>query len=200
MNTRWLIPIVAGTLGVLLTVGIDTAAAQGRGRRGPPPTAGRPPAIGKPADVGRPPIVRGPEEGEPQGRGTRGGEAHRQHPRQGPQDERSFEALRRNPRLAERVGGLLPPGTDLEQAAAGFRNLGQFIAAAHVAHNLGLPFEQVKAKMVGEGLSLGETIRALRPDVDADREAGRALAAARETVRATSRSRRPGESAQSGGV
>ncbi len=39
--------------------------------------------------------------------------------------------------------------------------------------------------MVGEGLSLGQAIHALRPDADAKREAERAAQAARETMRST---------------
>jgi hypothetical protein len=35
------------------------------------------------------------------------------------------------------------------QAAYGFRNLGQFVAATNVAENLGLPFEQLKLQMTG---------------------------------------------------
>jgi hypothetical protein len=179
--------VLAGAAAVLVLLSGDAALAQGRGvRRGPPPTAGRPPVAGKPADVGRPPAEPRPEETGAQRRGRGAGPARerRGHP-SGPRDERSLEALQRNPRLAERVRDLLPPGTDLQAAAAGFRNLGQFLAAVHVAHNLGLPFDQVKAKVVGEGLSLGEAIHLLKGDVDAKHEAERAERAAREMMRST---------------
>lgn len=181
---------LATGIGCSLYLAGDTAAAQGRGvRRGPPPTAGRPPVAGKPADAGPPPVAGRPHDVGDQRRGRGPGRegAGRPEARTEPRDERSFEVLRRNPRLADRVRGLLPPGTDLEAAQSGFRNLGQFIAAVHAANNLGLPFDQIKAKMVSEGLSLGRAIRALKPEVDADAEARRAQAAARETMRGARR-------------
>jgi hypothetical protein len=35
------------------------------------------------------------------------------------------------------------------QAAYGFKNLGQFVAATNVSRNLGIPFEQLKLQMTG---------------------------------------------------
>ena len=62
----------------------------------------------------------------------------------------------------------MPPGTDLQAAASGFKNLGQFVAAVHVSHNLGIPFDQLKAKMQGPPTeSLGKAIHELKPDADA---------------------------------
>src|SRR5262249_26972557 len=84
--------------------------------------------------------------------------------------------------LANRVQSLLPAGMTLETAEAGFRNHGQFLAALHVSHNLGISFADLKAKMTGPNPeSLGRAIQDLRPklsksmvksDVDrAEREA-----------------------------
>src|SRR5262249_49862424 len=53
-----------------------------------------------------------------------------------------------NTKLASKLQGLLPPGTNLQTASSGFKNLGQFVAAVHVSHNLGIPFDQLKAKML----------------------------------------------------
>ena len=89
------------------------------------------------------------------------------------------ELLQQNTKLSENLGKLLPAGTDLQSAAAGFRNLGEFVAAVHVSHNLGVPFADLKADMMA-GDSLGEAIRRLRPDADSQVEARRAHAQARE--------------------
>lgn len=89
------------------------------------------------------------------------------------------ELLQQNTRLSENLGKLLPAGTDLQTAAAGFRNLGEFVSAVHVSHNLGIPFADLKADMMA-GDSLGEAIRKLRPDADSQVEARRAEGQARE--------------------
>lgn len=83
------------------------------------------------------------------------------------------ELVAHNPQLAARLQTLLP-GTDLQAASAGFSNLGEFVAAVHVSNNLGIPFDQVKAKMVGEGMNLGNAIQALRPNANAEAATGRA--------------------------
>ena len=59
---------------------------------------------------------------------------------------------------------MLPSGMTMSQAAAGFKNEGQFIAALHVSQNLGIPFSEMKAKMTGsEHMSLGEAIKSSKP-------------------------------------
>ena len=76
--------------------------------------------------------------------------------------------LARNTQLASKLQALLPPGTDLQAAAAGFKNLGQFVAAVHVSKDLGIPFDQLKAAMTGSSpLSLGKAIQKLDPSADA---------------------------------
>jgi hypothetical protein len=69
----------------------------------------------------------------------------------------------KNPKLQAKLLAMLPPGTTLTEAAAGFRNQGQFVAAVHVSNNLGLPFSQLKTRMVDDGLSLGQAIQAVKP-------------------------------------
>jgi hypothetical protein len=64
-------------------------------------------------------------------------------------------------------------GTDLVGASQGFKNLGQFVAAAHVAdHNPNFTFDELRAKMLdGDGMTLGAAIHALDPSADAAMEA-----------------------------
>ena len=53
--------------------------------------------------------------------------------------------------------GLLAAGTDLKTACAGFKNLGQCIAAVHVSHNLKIPFACLSADMTGTAPATGTT-------------------------------------------
>ena len=81
------------------------------------------------------------------------------------------DQLARNTNLTNRLHGLFPAGTDLQKASAGFKNLGQFVAAAHVSHNLDIPFDSLKARMTGtDAMSLGQAIHELKPAADAKRE------------------------------
>ncbi|HXE05094.1 MAG TPA: hypothetical protein VN579_03835, partial [Bryobacteraceae bacterium] len=76
-------------------------------------------------------------------------------------------SITNNAALSSRVQTLLPSGESISSAAAGFENQGQFIAAAHAAHNLNIPFDQLKAQMTGKDqTSLGKAIQKLRPDLD----------------------------------
>lgn len=85
------------------------------------------------------------------------------------------ELVMHNTKLASKLQSLLPPGTNLQTAATGFKNLGQFVAAVHVSHNLGIPFDQLKAKMTDPPKeSLGKAIQALRPEANAKAEAKKA--------------------------
>ena len=91
----------------------------------------------------------------------------------------NFEArIERNPALKAKVESMLPAGMTLKTAASVFRNEGQFIAAVHVSKNLGIPFDQLKAKMTGSNpMSLGQAIHALKPNMsekDAEKEADNA--------------------------
>ena len=69
----------------------------------------------------------------------------------------------KNPQLEQRLQALLP-GMNVSDAASGFKNWGQFVAAAHVSHNLNSPFTSLKAKMIGTPpMSLGQAIQTLKP-------------------------------------
>jgi len=99
------------------------------------------------------------------------------------------ELLAHNSQLSSKLQGLLPKGTTPDQACAGFKNLGQCVAAIHVSHNLGISFACMKANMTGQAppsgsscpagtgsktMSLGKSIQALRPTADAKSETKKA--------------------------
>jgi len=93
------------------------------------------------------------------------------------------EKLTDNTKLADKLQGLLPAGTNLQTAAQGFKNLGQFVAAVHVSHNLGIPFDQLKAKMIGPPKeSLGKAVHALKPDANAKTETSKATKEAKQDI------------------
>jgi hypothetical protein len=74
--------------------------------------------------------------------------------------------LASNPALSARIQPLLPAGSTIATASAGFRNLGEFIAALHVSQNLGIPFGQLKAELTERHPdSLGQAVHDLRPDL-----------------------------------
>ena len=76
---------------------------------------------------------------------------------------------RMNPELRTRLTGMLPAGTTLANAAMGFKNQGQFIAALNVSKNLNIPFADLKAKMTGTNPeSLGAAIHDLKPNITTD--------------------------------
>jgi hypothetical protein len=85
------------------------------------------------------------------------------------------ELLTQNKQLSSKLSSLLPAGTDLQAAAMGFRNLGQFVAAVHVSHNLDIPFAQLKCAELAttaacpgmtvpsKSSNLGQAIQTLKP-------------------------------------
>jgi hypothetical protein len=85
------------------------------------------------------------------------------------------DLLSQNTKLASKLQSLLPAGTDLTAASSGFKNLGQFVAAVHVSHNLGIPFDQLKATMIGPPKeSLGQAIHILKPAANSNTETKKA--------------------------
>ena len=105
----------------------------------------------------------------------------RQAPEQA-QSKTPQDLLQQNTRLSDNLAKLFPAGTDLQASASGFRNLGDFVSAAHVSNNLGIPFADLKTRLLA-GDSLGAAIQALKPGVDAQLEANRARARADEQLR-----------------
>jgi hypothetical protein len=84
-------------------------------------------------------------------------------------------SLPSSPRLVAKIQSLLPPGMAADQAAFGFRTQMQFVSAVFAARNLDIPFGELKTRLLTHGMSLDQSIHALRPKVDATAEADRAL-------------------------
>ena len=136
-------------------LGCATVFAQGRPQR-PAPRPMPPQAQPRP-DVGRPTQPGSPApQAAPQG--------------QGKNDQQSVSArLEQNTKLAARLQQDLPAGMDVQQAGAGFKNLGLFVATVQASKNLDIPFDTLKTHVNG-GASLGDAIHELKPDVDAKAE------------------------------
>jgi len=141
---------------------------------------------------------RGQGRGRPEGAGQPASNPHKppkqddgsaDHPSRG-QRPTTSQLATRNPQLAAKLQTLLP-GANLETASTGFRNLGQFVAAAHVSHNLGIPFDQLKDRVTGaNATSLGQAIHQLKPGANAEVEAKKASRSADADIK-ESRGKKP---------
>lgn len=134
----------------------------------------------------------GPPSAEPGARPNTGqsGRAHTDTAQMNHEAEIN-QRLEQNHTLSASLQSLLPAGTNLQDASKGFKNLGQFVAAVHVSHNLNIPFDQLKAKLTGPGaMQLGKAIHSLKPEMDskaADAEAKKAEKQAKETIKESGR-------------
>jgi hypothetical protein len=82
--------------------------------------------------------------------------------------KRSHDAsvqLQQNPALASKLSAMLPAGMSAQDAATGFKNVREFAEAVHVAHDMNIPFDQIKTK-VSSGVSLDQAVKDLKPGVD----------------------------------
>jgi hypothetical protein len=150
--------IVLATMagGICLCV-YPALAQRGGGRGGPPPGAGMPSQ------------AQGSSQRSPQGGGRPATEARMGQTAKAQAPTQVATQLERNPGLSTRLAPLVPQGMTLADAATGFKNQGQFVAALHVAQNLGIPFADLKARMTGENpISLGKTIQELRPEMPSE--------------------------------
>jgi len=149
---------------VLAVAAVSVDAAQSANGQGPkvrptqaqgPKTTQPPQAQGPKTD--RPAQAQGPKTERPE-------QANRGN--QGNQEGRTIAAnIARNPQQEGRLKAMLPAGMTMEQAAEGFRNQGQFIAALEASKNQNIPFADLKAKMTGDNaVSLGQAIQELRPE------------------------------------
>ena len=86
------------------------------------------------------------------------------------------------PELHARIKPVLARGTRLPLAAEGFASAEQFATLAHAARNTQVPFILLKHRVLTEGQSLEEAIRASKPDIDAKVEALRAKGEARADI------------------
>ena len=81
------------------------------------------------------------------------------------------KAAKLNAQQQTRFTAVVPAGMTVEQAAAGFKNWGQFIAAVNASANHGVSFEQLKTAMTGIApgateptttpMSLGQALQSL---------------------------------------
>jgi len=122
---------------------------------------------------GGPPAGRGPASASGSGMGEankNGAMSHTDMSHASPND-----VLSHNTAIAGKIRSLT--GEDAQTACNGFKNLGQCVAAAHVAKNLDIPggFDALKAKMTGAGsISLGKAIEQLSPNANAKSETKKA--------------------------
>ena len=105
------------------------------------------------------------------------------------------DILSRDTQLAGKIQTLT--GMSAQQACAGFKNLGQCVAAAHVSKNLGISFACLQADMTrttpakgascpagtgSKSMSLGKAIQALSPHADGKTEAKKATKQADQDI------------------
>ena len=86
------------------------------------------------------------------------------------------------PELHQRMKPVLARGTKLPMAVEGFTSAEQFATLAHAARNTQVPFILLKHRVLTEGQSLEDAIRASKPDIDARTEALRARGEARADI------------------
>jgi len=101
------------------------------------------------------------------------------------------QLLTQNTKLSSNLAKLLPTGTTPRQACQNFKNLGQCVAAIHVARNRGIDFNSMACDMTlkpvapatscpagtgtgSKGMSLGKSIQTLDPNADAKSESKKA--------------------------
>jgi hypothetical protein len=90
--------------------------------------------------------------------------------------------LQRNLVLADGLRGGLH-GTDPVAAASGFRRLELYVATVHASNTLAIPFFELKRRIVGDGMTLGQAIQDIRPTSRYWIEARRAEDDAAEAIR-----------------
>lgn len=144
------------------------------------PGVGAPGSVGRPADAGPGTMGRSSEIG-PNGRSSAIGS---QSPTTLLQNNSQLNTALTN---ALAKAGVTVPGGDLPSACSGFKNLGQCIAALHVAKNLDVPggFDALKDKMTGKGaVNLGKAIQQLDPKVKGKAESKKATKQAKDEIKA----------------
>lgn len=88
------------------------------------------------------------------------------------------------PELHDRIKPVLARGTKIAMAAEGFRDAEQFATIAHAARNTQLPFILLKHRVLTEGQSLADAIRASKPHLDVQSEVERARSEAKSDIAA----------------
>ena len=98
------------------------------------------------------------------------------------------QLLTQNTQLAKKLQSLLPKGTNVHTFCSGLKNLGQCVAAVHVAHNLGFTpaqLRQLHDKLVA-GTSLGKAVHQINPTVNAKAETKKGTRQAKDDLKETS--------------
>ena len=90
------------------------------------------------------------------------------------------------PELHDRMKTVLARGTKIPMAVEGFKDAEQFATIAHAARNTQVPFILLKHRVLAEGQSLEDAIRASKPHLDAATEVARARSEARNDIAALS--------------
>ncbi len=157
------------TFGTVLLFCTFTFAQHGAGGMG----AGRPAGAG-PGSTGMPSGVGPGSNGGPNNASA--GMGHSGISSQSPTTVLSNTKLDSSLTNALAKSGIAVPGGNLQNACSGFKNLGQCVAAFHVAKNLNLSFSDLQQKMSGPSSeSLGKAIQDLGgPNVNAKSEAKKA--------------------------
>jgi hypothetical protein len=152
----------------VLIAAVPSFAQRGRGAGGPPPNANMP------TGMDRGPFGMGAPGMDVPSHGTMAPS----HPSQSVSaisHSSPTDVLGHNTAIADKINSLT--GQDAQTACSGFKNLGQCIAAAHVAKNLDIPggFDALKAKITGShSESLGKAIHGFKPNVNAKLEVKKA--------------------------
>jgi hypothetical protein len=81
-----------------------------------------------------------------------------------------------------RLAAILPQGMTTKEACSDFKTTDECAAALHAAHNLSIPFTELRAKMAA-GQPLGAAIHSLKPDANATTEAHKAELQARSDLK-----------------
>ena len=86
------------------------------------------------------------------------------------------------PTQSSRFAALVPSDMSATEACSGFKSTTECAVALHAAHNVGIPFKDLKTRMT-RGETLGAAIHHLKPGADAGAEVSRAEEQARADVR-----------------
>jgi hypothetical protein len=92
------------------------------------------------------------------------------------------------PELQQKMKPVLARGTKMPLAVEGFTSAEQFATVAHAARNTQVPFILLKHRVLTEGQSLEEAIRASKPELDVKTEASRARSEAKADIAALTNS------------
>ncbi len=109
------------------------------------------------------------------------------------------DVLKKNPAIGDKIQSLT--GMPADKACAGFKNLGQCVAAAHVSKNLGISFNCLKDDMTGTAptdpkscpagtgtkgsMSLGKSIQAVEPAADSKTESKKGQTEAQQDLKSS---------------